>query len=63
MSLLVDVTTLGGVSVEPELVGVDISTWIVNEVLSTVQVYMQSMPIIIAGIQHSEVLPQCSGLE
>ena len=58
MSLLVDVTTLGGVSVEPELVGVDIRTWIVNEVLSTVQVYMQSMTIITASIQHSEVLPQ-----
>ena len=63
MSLLVDVITLGGVSVEPEVAGVDIRTWVVNEVLSTVQVYMQSMPISAASTQHSEVLPQCSGLE
>ena len=54
MSLLVDVITLGGVSVEPEVAGMDIRTWVVNEVLSTVQVYMQSMPISTAVI-HSTV--------
>ena len=40
MLLLVDVATLGRVSVEPEVVGVDIRTWIVNEV--PVQVYVHA---------------------
>ena len=53
MSLLVDVTTLGGVCVEPEVVDVDISTWIVNEAPSTVQVYMQSILISTTSTQHS----------
>ena len=64
MSLLVDVITLGGVSVEPEVAGVDIRTWVsMRFCLLCKCTYMQSMPIITASTQHSEVLPQCSGLE
>ena len=45
------------------VVGVDVSTWVVSAFPSTVQVYMQSMPISTASTQHSEVLSQCFGLE
>ena len=63
VSLFLDVGTSPGVPVSPADVGVDVSTCVVGGDPSTVKVYIQSVSISTSSTQHSEVLPQCSGLE
>ena len=51
MSLLVDVGTSPGVTVSPADVGVDVSTWVVGVLPSTVQMYMQFVQLVCKSVQ------------